>query len=388
MEDSAEDLDDLLHDLLGDNIIESQQESADDHEPLPLSFSPAVDHSLQHDASDISQPQKEIKVEEYELQQTPCMELSLDNLDLTILPQETNQAPKFSLHENEDEEDEDASAAHLLEWAEQQESFLSQSFGISPHLSLIQELDTLLASTSDEEWHPMGRPNAAGTSMIGGSVSLELRQLDSSPHPPPPPSHSSGSTNPTNQGAIDLQEAWAKAGKPKVVACGGARRGGVMAVGTDSGALVVFQMPSPSILPPPLPPYQPPSTPTTHNLEASDFLTQVWAQAQEGQAKEGGVRSLIILGRGMGLTGGRQEVTALGFSTILLHTSSLPTGGTPPPFWVLAGHASGLITAWDLNLAHRVSGSMAGPPSNPMDPRSNPAALLKTPFLSIGGSMT
>ena len=145
------------------------------------------------------------------------------------------------------------------------------------------------------------------TFQVGGSIALRLEEL---------------------QGLVpELMPLWDRVGRPCVLAASGP----VIAVGTALGAIVVFQAPSSS----------------------SMSATSGPGAAPQHSVGGGGVGGPVpapppplVLGEARGEA---EAVTALGFSTVI----SVADGGgeaaaSSSGLWLLAGHASGTIAAWDL----------------------------------------
>ena len=155
--------------------------------------------------------------------------------------------------------------------------------------------------------------NHPHTFQVGGSIALRLEEL---------------------QGLVpELMPLWDRVGRPRVLAASGP----VIAVGTALGAVVVFQAPSSSSM---------------------SVTAGPGAAPQQGVSGEhgGGVGEPVptpapppplVLGEARGEA---EVVTALGFSTVLSGAGGGGGGAvsSSPGLWLLVGHASGTIAAWDL----------------------------------------
>ena len=123
---------------------------------------------------------------------------------------------------------------------------------------------------------------------------------------------------------------WDRVGRPRALAASGP----VIAVGTALGAVVVFQAPSSS------------------SMSATAGPVAVLQQAVGGE-RGGGTGgpapapAPLVLGEARGEA---EAVTALGFSTVLSPSGAgdTATAAASSGLWLLAGHASGTIVAWDL----------------------------------------
>lgn len=150
----------------------------------------------------------------------------------------------------------------------------------------------------------LARPLVSPLWQVGGSIALRLEEL---------------------QGLVpELMPLWDRLGGPRALAASGP----VVAVGTSLGAVVVFQTPS--------------SAAASAGAASEVPLGAAAGAAAPGGQRQGGGQGHapspppLVLGEPRGEA---EAVTALGFSTVATAGDAM---------WLLVGHASGTVTAWDL----------------------------------------
>ncbi|GLI64518.1 hypothetical protein VaNZ11_007787 [Volvox africanus] len=226
-----------------------------------------------------------------------------------------------------------------------QAPIVSDFYAGSAVLDPLAGLTTLLADAA-QDWNPSGRPDALGA-MVGGSVALRLEEL----HTVLP----------------DITQHWLTSGRPRVVTISNA----IMAVGTSLGAALVFHLPAASGAKTAAggegggsSQYQQHASQGGMGMQGAHVLT---GQLHYSGSVGGGVGALSLslppYGQGgggglgpstMGPSSGSssraivvvgeprneaEAVTALALSTVT---------GPGDPLWLLVGHASGVVAAWDL----------------------------------------
>ena len=149
------------------------------------------------------------------------------------------------------------------------------------------------------------------TFQVGGSIALRLEEL---------------------QGLVpELMPLWDRVGRPRVLAASGP----VIAVGTALGAVVVFQAPSSS------------SMSSTAGPAAAPHQG-VGGERGGGMGEPAPASAPpppLVLGEARGEA---EAVTALGFSTVISGAGGGGDAASSSSLWLLAGHVSGTIAAWDL----------------------------------------
>ncbi|GIM15059.1 hypothetical protein Vretimale_17920 [Volvox reticuliferus] len=210
---------------------------------------------------------------------------------------------------------------------------------------------TALLADAAQDWNPSGRPDASGA-MVGGSVALRLEEL----HTVLP----------------DITQHWLTSGRPRVVTISNA----IMAVGTSLGAALVFQLPAASGGATAAgggggegglgsPQHQRHQQGTSQGGAAMQGAHDHTDQLHYSSSAGGGVGALSLPPYGQGGGGGlgssatgpgssssggvivvvgeprseAEAVTALALSVVT---------GPGDPLWLLVGHASGVVTTWDL----------------------------------------